>query len=56
MYGNCCMVYFKDPYFVNIMNLSPLLSAIQDLLNEVDGALKHAEILLIGNVQSDLIK
>ena len=38
------------------MNLKPLLSAIQDLLNEVDRALKHAEILLIGNVQRDLIK
>jgi len=38
------------------MNLRPLLAAIQDLLNEVDRALKPAEILLIGSVQSDLIK
>ena len=38
------------------MNLRPLLAAIEDLLNEVDRTLKGAEILLIGNVQSDLIK
>jgi len=56
MYGNCCMAYFKDPYFVNIMTLRPLLYAIQDLLNEADRTLNHTEILLIGNVQSDLIK
>ena len=49
------MVYFKDLYFVNIMNLRPLLSAIQDSLNESDRALKHVEILLIGNIKLDLI-
>ena len=56
IYGSCCMVYSKEPYFVNIMNLRPLLSAIQDLLNEVDRALKHVEILLIAKVKPDLIK
>jgi hypothetical protein len=38
------------------MILRPLLSAIQDLLNETDRAIKHVEILSISNVKSDLIK